>query len=108
MVFRWSRHRRRSISGANRSIRHCRRSGRSAEMKTALVTGCDHGLGVEVAKACLTRGDRVIAVCFRSRSAGEIRKLRKEHGDRLTVLAADLSSEEHLKRMCGIVRKKTK
>ncbi len=77
-------------------------------MKTALVTGCDHGLGVEVAKALLERGDRVFAICYRSRSAGEIRRLRKAYPKALTILAADLSSEEHLKRVCGIVRRKTK
>ena len=64
-------------------------------MKTTVVTGCDHGLGVEVAKACLLRGDRVFAICYRSRSAGEIRRVRKAFPKTLTILAADLSSEEH-------------
>lgn len=77
-------------------------------VRTAVVTGCDHGLGVEVAKACLLRGDRVFAICYRSRSAGEIRKIRKAYPKTLTILAADLSSEEHLKRVCGMIRRKAK
>ncbi len=79
---------------------------RKAEGRTTLVTGCDHGLGLEVARAALRRGDRVFALCLRSRSAGDLRALRREAGARLTVLAADLSSEAHLQRACAIVRRK--
>jgi len=50
----------------------------------------------------------VFAVCLRSRSAGDARKLQKEVGPRLTILAADLSSEAHLKRVGSIVRRKAK
>lgn len=78
------------------------------ERLTTFVTGCDHGLGLAVARAALQRGDRVFAVCLRSRSAGELKALRHTAGPRLTILAADLSSEQHLKRVCGVVRRKAK
>lgn len=78
------------------------------QARTILVTGCDHGLGLEVARAAVRRGDRVFAVCLRSRSAGELRKLRASADQRLTMLAADLSSEAHLKRICAMVRRQTR
>lgn len=77
-------------------------------MRTVLVTGCDHGLGVELVKEGLKRGYRVFAGCRRSRSAHAVRALARSNPGRVTVLALDLSAESSVRRAARIVARRTK
>lgn len=51
-----------------------------------LVTGCSSGLGVDIVKEALKRGDKVIAT---ARNAGRIRPLEQEVGDNVKILDLD-------------------
>lgn len=76
-------------------------------MKTVLVTGCDYGLGLELAREGLRRGYRVFAGCRRSRSAREVRALEKANPGRLAVMALDMSAESSIRRAARLVARKT-
>ena len=53
-----------------------------------LITGCSSGLGVDIVKEALKRGDKVIAT---ARNAERIRPLEEEGGDKLKILELDVS-----------------
>jgi NAD(P)-dependent dehydrogenase (short-subunit alcohol dehydrogenase family) len=55
-------------------------------MKTWFITGANRGLGLEIARAALARGDSVVAT---SRDTGELEEHLAEHGDRM--LAAQVN-----------------
>jgi NAD(P)-dependent dehydrogenase (short-subunit alcohol dehydrogenase family) len=77
-------------------------------VKTAVITGCDFGLGVELAREALRLGYRVFAGCYRSRSAKEMRKLQKSSCGALTPFNIDMSSEASIQRAAGFISRKTK
>lgn len=53
-----------------------------------LVTGCSSGLGVDIVKEALKRGDKVIAT---ARNAERIRPLEQEVGDNVKILDLDIT-----------------
>ena len=57
-------------------------------MRSWFITGASKGLGLEFARAALTRGDRVVAA---ARTAGGLTELAAGHGDRLLVLPLDVT-----------------
>jgi len=77
-------------------------------MKTAVITGCDFGLGVELAREAVRLGYRVFAGCYRSRSAGEMKRLQKATGGTLVPFSIDMSSEASIKRAADFISRKTK
>lgn len=56
--------------------------------KTWLVTGSSRGLGLEIAKAILARGDRLVAT---ARSPGQLAALVATGGDRVRAVALDVT-----------------
>ncbi len=75
-------------------------------MKTAVITGCDYGLGVELVRRALADGCRVFAGCLNPPGAKEMKALKKENGDRLTVCRMDMSSEASVRRAAAGIRRK--
>ncbi len=63
-------------------------------MRTTLITGASRGIGLELARQCAARGDRVIAAA-RTESA-ELAALRSEHGDRILRLTIDTGDERSI------------
>jgi NAD(P)-dependent dehydrogenase (short-subunit alcohol dehydrogenase family) len=60
-------------------------------MKRCLVTGASRGLGLELTRQLLARGERVLAACRKPGQAHELTKLALAHPGRLAVLPLDLS-----------------
>lgn len=82
-----------------------RRAGRS---KDALITGCDYGLGVDLAKTALSRGYRVFAGCRNPGTAREMKRLSEAYGRSLVVFKIDMSSESSIRRACSAVKRGTR
>jgi NAD(P)-dependent dehydrogenase (short-subunit alcohol dehydrogenase family) len=65
----------------------------------ALVTGANRGIGLELVRQLLRRGDSVDAVAREPDRARELRALRVEHGHRLQLLACDVTSDLSIRAM---------
>src|SRR5664279_3899681 len=61
-----------------------------ARMLQALVSGANRGLGFEMARQLLLRGDPVVAACRHPGRALELTRLAAEHPGRLHVIPLDL------------------
>lgn len=59
-------------------------------MKTWFITGATRGLGLETARAALAAGDQVVAT---GRDVARLREALAGHGDRLLVLALDVTDQ---------------
>lgn len=65
----------------------------SPEVKTALVTGTDHGVGFSLAKKLLSRGYFVIAVRV-DETENQIDALKSSYPDQMAIVCADIGSDE--------------
>ena len=65
-----------------------------SEMKWAIITGADGGMGTEITRAVVKAGYRIIMACYHPKKAEVVReRLSKETGNPdLEVMALDLSS----------------
>lgn len=63
-------------------------------MKRVLITGANRGLGLELTRQALERGDTVFATCRRPESATDLHELVSQYpAGRLTLVALDVTSE---------------
>lgn len=62
-------------------------------MKHVLITGANRGLGLELARQLLARGDRVIAACRQPDQAQILQQLATQYGDQLLVAAVDVTDD---------------
>ncbi|WP_303310590.1 SDR family oxidoreductase [Hymenobacter sp. BT730] len=60
-------------------------------MKRIFITGANRGLGLELTRQYLERGDQVFAASRTPDSATELRALRAQYPDRLTLVALDVT-----------------
>src|SRR6478735_1047520 len=60
-------------------------------MLQALVTGANRGLGLEMTRQLLQRGDRVVAACRHPGKALALTRLAGEHPGKLHVMPLDLA-----------------
>lgn len=60
-------------------------------MRKVLVTGSNRGIGLELVRQCLARGDRVLAACRKPGHATELTKLAGAHPGRLSVLPLEMA-----------------
>ncbi len=60
-------------------------------MQRIVITGAGRGIGLEVARQSLARGDRVLAGCRAIAGAPGFRQLADQHGDRLTVIPLEVT-----------------
>lgn len=65
----------------------------SPEVKTALVTGTDHGVGFSLAKKLLSRGYFVIAVRI-DETEKQIDALQSSYPNQMAIFCADIGSDE--------------
>ena len=59
--------------------------------RNVLVTGANRGIGLELARQLLARGDRVVAACRQPGKAAALNSLAGEHPGRLHVLPLDVA-----------------
>lgn len=61
-------------------------------MRDLFVTGANRGIGLELTRRSLERGDQVFAGCRSPENAAQLNHLQEQHGDRLLVLPLDVTS----------------
>jgi NAD(P)-dependent dehydrogenase (short-subunit alcohol dehydrogenase family) len=66
-------------------------------MPSALITGANRGIGLEFAKQYLADGWRVYATCRDPNSASELRQLADKSGDKLRILALNVTDPASVK-----------
>ena len=66
-------------------------------MPSALITGANRGIGLEFAKQYLADGWRVYAACRDPNSASELRQLADKSGDKLRILALNVTDPASVK-----------
>jgi len=62
-------------------------------MKRILITGANRGLGLEITRQYLDRGDMVFATARQLEAATELQQLKQQYADRLHLLTLDLTDE---------------
>lgn len=65
-------------------------------MKRIFITGASRGIGLELARQCLQRGDQVFASCRQPDSADGLQQLKSTNPDRLTILQLDVTSQSEV------------
>ena len=58
----------------------------------AFITGANRGLGLELTRQYLERGDQVFAACRQPTAATELQPLKQQYADRLILLPLDVTS----------------
>ncbi|MEO0460422.1 MAG: SDR family oxidoreductase [Myxococcota bacterium] len=72
-----------------------------------LVTGAGRGMGLEFARQCLDRGDRVYAGVRRPDDASQLRALDTQYPERLLIFSLDVEDSGSITRAVEAVREKT-
>ncbi len=67
-------------------------------MRQVFITGAGRGLGLEFARQCLERGDRVFAGIRQPARAAELNNLKLTYGDKLSVVALDVTDPASIER----------
>lgn len=75
-------------------------------IRTAMVTGADHGLGLELVKGLLEAGITVFAGQFRPEEGG-LAALTYQYGERLTIVPLDIGSTDSVKAAAAAVAAQT-
>jgi NAD(P)-dependent dehydrogenase (short-subunit alcohol dehydrogenase family) len=65
-------------------------------MKRVLITGANRGLGLELTRQYLERGDQVFAAARQPESATDLQALQEQFPGKLTLLALDVTNEASL------------
>jgi NAD(P)-dependent dehydrogenase (short-subunit alcohol dehydrogenase family) len=73
-------------------------------MPTVLVTGANRGLGLEFVRQYADDGWLVYAACRAPKAAKELKELESRHGDRIRILALDVTDGESVKSAAGHLR----
>ena len=75
--------------------------------RRVLVTGAGRGLGLELTRRYLERGDQVFATCRQPSRARDLAALAGAHRDQLTVLALDVADAASIRAAHAAVRRRT-
>ena len=67
-------------------------------MPAVLITGANRGLGLEFARQYLADGWQVFAACRNPASAGELQRLARGSGGKLTVVAMDVTDAASIRK----------
>lgn len=60
------------------------------------ITGANRGLGLELTRQYLERGDQVFAASRQPTEAGDLQRLRRQYPERLTLLPLDVTNAESI------------
>ena len=69
-------------------------------MKYALVTGCDHGVGLALAEQLIQR-NYTVAACRINENESQLDSLAANHPGQMTILPLDISSDESVMRLAS-------
>ena len=69
-------------------------------MKYALVTGCDHGVGLALAEQLVQR-NYTVAACRFNENESQLDSLAANHPGQMTILPLDISSDESVMRLAS-------
>ena len=67
-------------------------------MRYALVTGCDHGVGLSLA-CCLAERNYTVAACRLNEEERQIDKLAEEYPDRVRVFTLNIADDASVREM---------
>ncbi len=73
----------------------------------AFITGANRGLGLELTRQYLERGDQVFAACRQPAAATELQPLKQQYADRLVLLTLDLTDDASIAAAVATVRETT-
>ncbi|MDH3944205.1 MAG: SDR family NAD(P)-dependent oxidoreductase, partial [Anaerolineae bacterium] len=76
-------------------------------MNRTFITGANRGIGLELTRQSLQRGDRVFASCRLPDQAEALQQLQGEFPDRLTVLPLDVTETSQIETAVEIVSSHT-
>ena len=76
-------------------------------MKSVLITGANRGVGLELARQCATRGDRVFAGCRSPEKAASLKEIAVKHPGQMTILPLEVSEEESIAQSAALVSNET-
>jgi len=62
-------------------------------MKQVLITGANRGVGLELTRQLLARGERVIATCRQPEQASTLQQWAEEFGEQLLVMALNVTDD---------------
>ena len=63
-------------------------------MNTILITGANRGIGLELTRQLLQRGDRIFAGCRQPEKAAALQDLQRTYGDQLAIVQIDVMDDE--------------
>lgn len=72
-----------------------------------LVTGTSRGIGLELTRQLLARGEQVFAACRQPESAHELQTLKNQYGDRLSLVQLDVSDPASIAASHALVGQQT-
>src|SRR5512145_3045417 len=72
-----------------------------------LITGANRGIGLELTRQVLGRGEQVFAATRQPDSASELQALKKQYGDHIHLIALDVSDPVSIATSYAVVRQQT-
>ncbi len=81
--------------------------GRSPGVRTVFATGANRGLGLEITKQLLERGERVLGACRVPAAAAELHALAQTHPGRLDVIELDVARPQSIDAAAAATRRLT-
>jgi NAD(P)-dependent dehydrogenase (short-subunit alcohol dehydrogenase family) len=72
-------------------------------MKRVLISGANHGIGLELARQYLARGDRVFAMCRSPEKATDLKILVGKYPRKVTILRVDVTKDESISAGAALV-----
>lgn len=76
-------------------------------MKRVLITGANRGLGLELARQYVARGERVFATCRTPDKARDLGELAARYADRVTVLPLEVTDAQGIEACASLVQAET-
>jgi NAD(P)-dependent dehydrogenase (short-subunit alcohol dehydrogenase family) len=70
-----------------------------------LITGTSRGIGLELTRQALQRGDSVIAIARKPESSKGLSELKSEFGEKLRIVAVDVTAEDAPHKVAEVVGK---
>lgn len=76
-------------------------------MKRVFITGSNRGIGLELVRQCLARGDTVFAACREPSKASELKKLASQYSDTLSILKLEVTDPREIQAVGDELESKT-